>query len=61
MEVVDYDSDNDEDLLLNESYKIHKNLIIFEGIHCKRSFFIFSKKNILRITCYKIVKHRLFD
>lgn len=34
---------------------------IAKEIECEKSFYLFSKKNILRKKVYKIVKHRFFD
>lgn len=35
--------------------------ILFEGVGCKRSYYIFSKQNTIRILCYKINKSHWFD
>lgn len=38
-----------------------KAFILFENIECKYSFFIFSRLNIIRKLCYRIVKHEYFE
>jgi hypothetical protein len=34
---------------------------MFENIDCEYSFFIFTKKNKIRIFCYKVITHRFFE
>jgi hypothetical protein len=34
---------------------------LFEGIECEDSLYLFSKKNFVRISLYKLVTHHDFD
>ncbi|OMJ94175.1 hypothetical protein SteCoe_2656 [Stentor coeruleus] len=40
---------------------LDKDFISFEEIQCVKSFYIFSKSNPIRISCYKIVSHPRFE
>jgi|LauGreDrversion4_2_1035121.scaffolds.fasta_scaffold469800_2 hypothetical protein len=35
--------------------------LLYNGISCERSLYIFSKKNWIRLFMYKLSKHKLFD
>lgn len=38
-----------------------KEAPLFVGIECQMSFFLFDKTNRLRIICYKMIKHPLWE
>lgn len=35
--------------------------MLYQGIRCEKSIYIFSKQNKFRLFCYKVQKHPLFD
>ena len=48
-------TDFDEDRNIEEAF------VMFRGVHCAKSLFVFSKLNIFRRFCYVVVKHRYFE
>lgn len=50
----------DEGLIKKKDPEREKRLL-YDGIHCERSFYIFKKTNLLRLFLYKVSKHKLFD
>lgn len=50
-----------EDFDQIQATPLEKDHISFEEIHCQKSYYIFSKTNPIRITCYKIVSHPRFE
>ncbi|EGR33344.1 hypothetical protein IMG5_055680, partial [Ichthyophthirius multifiliis] len=38
-----------------------KNFIYFENIACEKSYYLFSKQNVFRKICYRIIKHEKFE
>ena len=55
------ESDSDDELLVLAQVRKEKKNDYFEDVKCKDSFFIFSKKNIIRQIMYKIINMRNFD
>ena len=35
--------------------------LLFSGIYCDNSLYVFSKKNTIRLYAYKLYKHKSFD
>ncbi len=35
--------------------------LLFQGISCEKSMYIFSKQNKLRLILFKVYKHKMFD
>lgn len=48
-------TDFDEDRNIEEAF------VMFRGVHCSRSLYLFSKVNPFRRFCYVLTKHRYFD
>ena len=46
---------------LTKKVVVKKVKIDFEGVECDRSFYFFSKKNIVRIYLYRTVTHTAFE
>ena len=40
---------------------MNKSKVVFDKIDCEKSFYIFSKENIIRLTLYKISKSKKFE
>lgn len=47
--------------LIKKKDKAREERLLYTGIHCLRSCYVFHKKNKFRVLCYKIYKHKLFD
>jgi hypothetical protein len=50
----------EEGLLKREKSEV-QDLVLFQGVQCSQSLFIFSKTNKIRITAYKLTKHPLWE
>lgn len=47
--------------LMNKKDPEREKRLLFDGVHCEKAFYIFSKQNRFRIFVYKMQKHKLFD
>jgi hypothetical protein len=45
--------------IVHHQVKVHKPL--YAGIECEDSLYIFNKRNVLRILCYRAVSHHFFE
>jgi hypothetical protein len=47
--------------LIKKKDAAREKRLMYAGIHCEKSFYIFQKQNPIRLWAYKIQKHKLFD
>lgn len=48
-------------ILKKSKKEIEEETVLFDGIGCAMSIYIFSKENRLRIACYKLWKHKMWE
>ena len=71
LQQLQYEDENSEDFddemdlsqlehILSQKTRVQEQRL-FEGIHCKRSFYIFSMNSPIRIFLYKLVTHSKFE
>lgn len=47
--------------LIKKKDKAREERLLYQGVHCMNSIYLFNKKNKLRLICWKVYKHKLFD
>lgn len=45
----------------DEEGVVAEEMVMFKGVSCSKSFYLFSKFNIFRRFCYRVIKHRYFE
>ena len=47
--------------LIKKKDKEREQRLLYQGIKCEKSIYMFSKQNRFRLFCYKLQKHPVFD
>lgn len=47
--------------LIKKKDKEREKRLLYQGVHCQKSLYVFDKRNPLRLFLYKVYKHKLFD
>lgn len=47
--------------LIKKKDKERERKLLYQGVHCVMSLYLFHKENTFRLICYKIYKHKAFD
>ena len=47
--------------LIKKKDKAREERLLYTGVSCVKSVYVFHKKNKFRLICWKIYKHKLFD
>lgn len=50
----------DEGLIKKKDAEREKRLL-YQGVFCENSLYLFPKRNPVRLFCYRVYKHKLFD
>jgi hypothetical protein len=59
--ILDESFEYNAEALTRKMTILGKKKILFDGVHCDRSFYIFSRTNWLRIQAYEIITYKYFE